>query len=96
MASSFFKFLKFVYSQWFIKPAYPTQSCEGRNIIITGANIGLGYEAAKHFVRLGAAKVILGVRNIDKGEAVRRSSRETSIATVWWRSGSWTWRDTRA
>ena len=48
-------FPKFFYYQWFVTPSYPTQRFTGETIIITGANSGLGFEAAKHVVRLGAA-----------------------------------------
>jgi len=40
-------------------------------IIITGANTGLGFEAAKHFARINAAKIILAVRNMKKGNEAR-------------------------
>lgn len=87
MPESFSDFLKFVYGQLFIKPTHPTQSCDGKTIIVTGANVGLGYEAAKHFVRLGAAKVILGVRNIEKGEAARanieKEEYRSGVVEVW-------------
>jgi len=41
---------------------------EGRVIVVTGANIGLGFEAAKHFARLKPARLVLGCRNEEKGE----------------------------
>lgn len=68
----------FLYSQLFVKPAYPTQSCEGMTIIVTGSNVGLGKEAARHFARLGAAKVILAVRNLEAGELAKKDIEETS------------------
>ena len=66
---------------------YPDYSFNGQNVIVTGANTGLGFEAAKHFVRLSAEKVILAVRNADKGkEAKRRIEQETGkcgVVEVW-------------
>lgn len=46
-------------------------SFAGRNIIVTGANIGVGFEASVKFVALGASKVILGVRDINKGNEAK-------------------------
>ncbi|KAG8165140.1 hypothetical protein KVR01_005415 [Diaporthe batatas] len=61
----------FLYSQLFVKPAYPTRMVNGQTVIVTGSNTGLGKEAAKHFARLGAAKLILAVRNIKAGSAAK-------------------------
>lgn len=47
----------------------------GKTAIITGANSGLGLETAKTFVRLGA-RVILAVRDLDKGQAAEQEIRE--------------------
>jgi retinol dehydrogenase-12 len=38
---------------------------------VTGGNGGLGREAIRHFVGLGAAKVVLACRSVEKGEAAR-------------------------
>ena len=40
----------------------------GRTVIITGANIGLGYETAIHLGRLEPERLILAVRDVAKGE----------------------------
>ncbi|KAF7561667.1 hypothetical protein G7046_g2472 [Stylonectria norvegica] len=78
----------FLYSQFFVTPASPTADCTGQTIIITGANTGLGKEAAIHFARLGAAKIIIAVRNVEAGEAakrhiVARTGRSADVLEVW-------------
>lgn len=52
--------------------ADPQSSFVGRNILITGANTGLGFEAAVKIASLGASQVILGVRDLSKGERARQ------------------------
>ncbi|PVH77370.1 NAD(P)-binding protein [Cadophora sp. DSE1049] len=65
----------------------PTQSFAGQTIIVTGSNTGLGLEAARHFVRLDAAKVILAVRSVKKGEDAKASIEQTTgkknVVEVW-------------
>lgn len=40
--------LDFFYSQLFVKPVEPTADFSGQTIIVTGANTGLGLEAARY------------------------------------------------
>lgn len=79
--------LYFLYSQLFITPTYPRTSCANKTIIVTGANVGLGKEAARHFVRLGAAKVILACRSVEKGEAAKKEieagEKREGVVEVW-------------
>ncbi len=54
----------------------------GKTMLITGANSGIGYQAALEFARHGA-RVLLGCRSRSKGEAAaERIRREVSGATV--------------
>lgn len=57
----------FFYQQLIYNPRYPTGDLSGQTIIVTGSNVGLGLDAAEHFARLGASKVILAVRTESKG-----------------------------
>ena len=78
----------FLYSQLIFHPPVPTKTFTGQTVIVTGSNVGLGVEAARHFVRLDANKVILAVRNLEKGEAAKKSiltseQREPDVIEVW-------------
>ena len=80
-------FLTFMKSQLFVTPPYPKQDFSGRTVIVTGSNVGLGLEAARHFTRLNAAKVILGVRDVGKGEkakgSIEASTKRQNVVEVW-------------
>ncbi|OBT98669.1 hypothetical protein VE01_03237 [Pseudogymnoascus verrucosus] len=65
----------------------PTQSFADQTIIVTGSNTGLGFEAALHFVRLNAARVILAVRSVKKGDdakaSIETSTNRKNVIEVW-------------
>lgn len=79
--------VKFLRDQLFTTLPYPQEPAVGQTVIVTGANVGLGFEAARHFVRLGAAKVILAVRDQRKGERAKTSIHELEkrqqVVEVW-------------
>ncbi|KAK7707702.1 hypothetical protein SLS63_013695 [Diaporthe eres] len=80
-------------SQLLTKLPTPTKSFAGQTVIVTGSNTGMGLEAARHLVRLNAARVILAVRSTAKGEAAATSIRSSfpdrpsedldSVVQVW-------------
>lgn len=68
----------FLYTQFFAKNKPVTQNLSGRTVCVTGSNIGLGLATAVHLARLDPAKVILAVRNVEKGEAAKLKVVEQS------------------
>ncbi|KAJ4416626.1 hypothetical protein N0V82_006635 [Gnomoniopsis sp. IMI 355080] len=87
MALDFHFIVTFFYNQ-FRRLPYPKDDFTGKTIIITGSNVGLGFEAARHFVRLNAAKVILACRSTERGEKAkadisRSVARAHSVVEVW-------------
>lgn len=65
-------------------------SFAGKTVLVTGANTGLGFEAAAKYVALGAEKLIIAVRSLAKGDEAKRrilertgrSSSEVDIAIL--------------
>jgi NAD(P)-dependent dehydrogenase (short-subunit alcohol dehydrogenase family) len=68
-------------------PRDPTTSFAGKNVIVTGANTGIGFETAVKYSALGASKVILGVRSVQKGQTAKSKIEErtqrTGTVEVW-------------
>ena len=78
----------FLYSQFFKILPYPKGSYQGKTIIVTGSNVGLGKEAARHFARLGASTLILAVRSLEKGNAAKKDIEHSTgcakgVIQVW-------------
>lgn len=71
-------------------PADPSHDFTGQTVIVTGADTGLGYQAALKFASLHAKKIILGVRDVGKGETAKTqivealsSNSDTNQIEVW-------------
>ncbi|KAL7961329.1 hypothetical protein V8C34DRAFT_274405 [Trichoderma compactum] len=67
--------------------ALETEDVKGKTYIVTGATRGLGYEVAKRLVQLEAAKVIIGVRDAEKGEftktTIETEAGRKDVIEVW-------------
>ncbi|PKS12411.1 hypothetical protein jhhlp_000615 [Lomentospora prolificans] len=79
---------RFIYEQLTVTLPVPEGSYAGKTIIVTGSNIGLGKEAARHFARLGASTLILAVRSVEKGNEAKRDIETTTncgpaVIQVW-------------
>ncbi|KAL9100545.1 MAG: hypothetical protein Q9163_004083 [Psora crenata] len=77
----------FFRSQFLFHPPEPTVKYTGQTVMVTGSNVGLGLEAARWFVKLDAAKVILAVRSLSKGEdakcSIESSEMRMGVVEVW-------------
>lgn len=61
-----FDFLK---DKWGVVPPVVNADLAGKNVLVIGANTGLGLEAARHFATMNPARLFLGCRNQTKGDA---------------------------
>lgn len=68
-------------------PAIPNHiELIGKTVLVTGANVGLGFEAVRDFLRLRPSLVIMGVRSVEKGEtaaAILRRGFQDARIEVW-------------
>ncbi|KAJ7066265.1 hypothetical protein C8F01DRAFT_981737 [Mycena amicta] len=55
----------------------------GKTVLVLGANIGLGFEATKHFARMNPARLILACRSESRGTAALDSTRGYQNAELW-------------
>ncbi|KAJ5896517.1 Short-chain dehydrogenase/reductase SDR [Penicillium subrubescens] len=77
-----------IYSNLFIELPIQKGDLTGQTVIVTGSNQGLGYEASRHFLLLGVERLIMAVRNLEKGKAARLklledTVRDPSAIEVW-------------
>jgi NAD(P)-dependent dehydrogenase (short-subunit alcohol dehydrogenase family) len=75
--------LSFVKRQLFRKTQPVTRAeanLEGKTIIVTGANRGLGLECSRQLLTLGASKLILAVRTVPNGEAAQAELAKNKIS----------------
>jgi NAD(P)-dependent dehydrogenase (short-subunit alcohol dehydrogenase family) len=72
----------FIRRQFIDEPPVPTISYKGKTVIVTGSNVGLGLEASRWIVNLGASRVILACRNIEKGKAAAEDICKTTSCSA--------------
>ena len=70
MQPSFFQILRDLLAT---VPPVEHEDLSGKTVVVIGANVGLGFEAAKHFARMNPDRIILGCRSKERGEAAATS-----------------------
>ena len=67
--------LQLFYGGWERLWTLPTTTMDlsGRTVIITGANVGLGFEAAKAMYAMNPSRLIIAVRSLQKGEEAKQA-----------------------
>ncbi|KAI9465854.1 hypothetical protein BJY52DRAFT_1112976 [Lactarius psammicola] len=74
-----FTFLDFVGSQlWRVHPVVHVD-LTGKTVVVVGANVGLGFEAAKHFASMNPKRLVLGCRSQEKGQAAVQAIQATGF-----------------
>ena len=79
--------LAFLLRGKFFPPKQITTTFEGKTVVVTGSNTGVGYATALKYVQLAASTVILGVRSLQKGETakaqIEKATGRTGVVQVW-------------
>ncbi|XXG96039.1 hypothetical protein Hte_002316 [Hypoxylon texense] len=80
--SNLWNFIAMVWYQLTFKPQPLPDAIrlEGQTAIVTGSNVGLGFEAAKELASHGLARLVLAVRDPAKGEKARAEIARASPA----------------
>jgi NAD(P)-dependent dehydrogenase (short-subunit alcohol dehydrogenase family) len=77
----------FILRAKFSPPKQITTTFEGKTVIVTGSNTGVGYATALKYVQLAASTVILGVRSLQKGEIakaqIEMATGRAGVVQVW-------------
>ncbi|KIY48313.1 NAD(P)-binding protein [Fistulina hepatica ATCC 64428] len=79
---------RFILNQWTTVPAVVHADLTGKTVVVIGANVGIGLEAVKHFAWMHPAHLILGCRDVAKGneaahEIVQESHCDAAVVDVW-------------
>ncbi|KAI0037246.1 short-chain dehydrogenase [Vararia minispora EC-137] len=79
--------LQFYSNQWYPLPEVEPHDLSGRTVVVIGANVGLGLEAAKHFARMQPDRLIVACRSVKKCDD---TAEEIRVATGFGRTAGYT------
>ena len=69
-------FFQHLQDQWWKVAPVEHVDLTGKTVVVIGANVGLGFEAAKHFASMNPKRLVLGCRSQEKGQAALRGKRQ--------------------
>ncbi|KAJ7699056.1 hypothetical protein B0H17DRAFT_927003 [Mycena rosella] len=64
-----FSFWDFIKVQFAVQTPVATADLTGKTVLVLGANTGIGFQAATHFAKMNAERLILACRSESKGQA---------------------------
>jgi hypothetical protein len=70
-----FTILQLIQDQWWKVAPVEHVDLTGKTVVVVGANVGLGFEAAKHFASMNPKRLVLGCRSQEKGQAALQGKR---------------------
>jgi hypothetical protein len=70
-------FIQHIQNQWWKVAPVEHVDLTGKTVIVIGAEVGLGFEAAKHFASMNPKRLVLGCRSQEKGQAALQGKRPT-------------------
>ncbi|KAI5854490.1 putative short-chain dehydrogenase/reductase family protein [Durotheca rogersii] len=80
-------FIGFLFRQFATpKPLPPGIRLTDQVAVVTGSNVGIGFEASRHLLSLGLSHLIMGVRSQSKGESAAAQLRKefpAAAVSVW-------------
>ncbi|KAI0001188.1 hypothetical protein BJV77DRAFT_1057951 [Russula vinacea] len=74
-----FSLLKYIQDQWQKPDPAEHVDLTGKTVVVIGANVGLGFEAAKHFASMNPKRLVLGCRSQEKGQAALQAIQATGF-----------------
>jgi retinol dehydrogenase-12 len=70
-------FIQHIQNQWWKVAPVEHVDLTGKTVVVIGANVGLGFEAAKHFASMNPKRLVLGCRSQERGQAALQGKRPT-------------------
>ena len=72
--------LGFIQDQWWNVAPVEHVDLSGKTVVVIGANVGLGFEATKHFASMNPKRLVLGCRSQERGQVALQGNLIESLA----------------
>lgn len=74
--------MDFLKAQFTKIPRIAPVNLSASTVIVTGANVGIGFETAREILHSKPQRLILAVRSLEKGNAARRELEKSKSGTT--------------